>query len=151
MTNNLNSMADLYKDNVRDQDSVGSVCNGMEKEKDTISAQLSKAMFNAAKSGNTNILTLLLEDYPDMLFEVNSRKQSLLHIAILHRQKYIYRLILEKDVEKVMTKLVDSKGNNVLHLAGEMKQAEKQSKLSTHHVLMNSEEKWFQVRIYLHD
>ncbi|XP_068496728.1 ankyrin repeat-containing protein At5g02620-like isoform X3 [Phaseolus vulgaris] len=141
----------LYKDNVRDQDSVGSVCNGMEKvcnemekEKDTISAQLSKAMFNAAKSGNTNILTLLLEDYPDMLFEVNSRKQSLLHIAILHRQKYIYRLILEKDVEKVMTKLVDSKGNNVLHLAGEMKQAEKQSKLSTHHVLMNSEEKWFQ-------
>ncbi|ESW19993.1 hypothetical protein PHAVU_006G172000 [Phaseolus vulgaris] len=134
----------LYEDTVGHPDSVSSVYNGMEKEKDTIGAQLSKAMFNAAKSGNTNILTLLLENYPDLLFEVNSCKQSLLHIAILHRQQNVYKLILSKEGAKnVLTKLVDSEDNNVLHLAGEMEQAEKQSRLSTHHVLMSSEEKWF--------
>jgi len=145
-------MADLYEDTVGHPNSVSSVYNGMEKEKDTIGAQLSKAMFNAAKSGNTNILTLLLENYPDLLFEVNSCKQSLLHIAILHRQQNVYKLILSKEGAKnVLTKLVDSEDNNVLHLAGEMEQAEKQSRLSTHHVLMSSEEKWFRVRIYLHN
>ncbi|KAK7332084.1 hypothetical protein VNO80_28831 [Phaseolus coccineus] len=133
------------EDTVGHQDAVGSVCNGMEKEEDTMNAQLSKAMFNAAKSGNTNILELLLEYYPDFLFEVNSCKQSLLHIAILHRQKSVYKLILSKEAAKnVLTKLVDSDGNNVLHLAGEMEQAKKQSRLSTHHVLMSNEDKWFQ-------
>ncbi|KAL9321075.1 hypothetical protein ACSQ67_012914 [Phaseolus vulgaris] len=134
----------LCKDTVGHQD-VGSVCNGREKEKDTIGAQLSKAMFNAAKSGNTNILELILKHYPNFLFEVNSCKQSLLHIAILHRQRSVYKLILKNEVAKnVLTKLVDSKGNNVLHLAGEMKQAKNQSRLSTHYVLMSSEDKWFQ-------
>ena len=141
-------MAVLCKDTVGHQD-VGSVYNRREKEKDTISAQLSKAMFNAAKTGNTNILELILKHYPNFIFEVNSCKQSLLHIAILHRQRSVYKLILKNEVAKnVLTKLVDSKGNNVLHLAGEMKQAKNQSRLSTHYVLMSSEDKWFQVRIY---
>ncbi|KAL9321077.1 hypothetical protein ACSQ67_012916 [Phaseolus vulgaris] len=134
----------ICEDTVGHQDSVGSVYNGREKENDTFNAQLSKAMFNAAKSGNTKILKLLLKYYPDFLFEVNFCKQSLLHIAILHRQKSVYELILRKEALKnVLTKLVDSEGNNVLHLAGEMEQAEKQSKLSTQNVLMSSEEKWF--------
>ncbi|XP_068498016.1 uncharacterized protein [Phaseolus vulgaris] len=137
-------MAVICEDTIGHQNSVGSVCNGREKEKDTFNAQLSKAMFNAAKSGNTNILELILKHYPNFLFEVSSCKQSLLHIAILHRQRSVYKLILKNEVAKnVLTKLVDSKGNNVLHLAGEMEQAEKQSKLSTQNVLMSSEEKWF--------
>jgi len=120
----------------------------MEKVKDIINyAQLSKAMFDAAKSGNTNILKHLLEYHPHLLFEVNSSNQSLLHIAIIHRQKSVYKLILSKGTAKnVMTELVDSEGNNVLHLAGKMGQPKEKSKFSTHHVLMSSEERWFQVR-----
>jgi len=152
VSNNLNSIAALCEETVGYQNIVDSVYNGMEKEKETINyAQLSKAMFDAAKSGNTNILELLLECHPHLLFEVNSSNQSLLHIAILHRQKSVYKLILSKRAAKnVMTKLVDSEGNNVLHLAGKMGQPKENSEFSTHHVLMSSEERWFQVRIYLH-
>jgi len=53
-------MAALCEETVGHQDIVDSVYKGMEKEKDTINhAQLSKAMFDAAKSGNNNILELL--------------------------------------------------------------------------------------------
>ncbi|KOM53650.1 hypothetical protein LR48_Vigan09g230900 [Vigna angularis] len=125
---------------------VNSVFKVMEKQKDTINhAQLSEAMFDAAKSGNIKFLELLLKYHPDLLFEVNSSKQSLLHIAILHRQKSVCKLILSKPAAKnIMTKLVDSGDNTVLHIAGKMGQREIKPGFSTNHVLMSSEEKWFQ-------
>ncbi|XP_027932351.1 ankyrin repeat-containing protein At5g02620-like isoform X2 [Vigna unguiculata] len=127
-------------------DIVDSVFDAMEKQRDSIKhAQLSKAMFDAAKSGNTDILELLLEYHPDLLFEVNSSNQSLLHIAILHRQKSVYKLILSNRAAKnIMTKLVDSHLNTVLHLAGKMGQPQEKPGLSTNHVVMSSEERWFQ-------
>ncbi|BAT87226.1 hypothetical protein VIGAN_05057200 [Vigna angularis var. angularis] len=136
----------LCEETIGYREIVDSVFKGMEKQKDTINhAQLSKAMFDAAKSGNTNILELLLKYHPDLLFEVNSSNQSLLHIAILHRQKSVYKLILSKrGAKNIMTKLVDSEHNTVLHLAGKMGQPEKKPGFSTNHVLMSSEEKWFQ-------
>jgi len=148
-TNNLNSMAALCEETIGYRNIVDSVFDAMEKQKDIIKhAQLSKAMFDAAKSGNTDILELLLEYHPDLLFEVNSSNQSLLHIAILHRQKSVYKLILSNRAAKnIMTKLVDSDLNTVLHLAGKMGQPQEKPGLSTNHVVMSSEERWFQVAL----
>ncbi|WVY95407.1 hypothetical protein V8G54_034495 [Vigna mungo] len=142
-------MAARCEESIDYREVVNSVFKVMEKQKDTINhAQLSEAMFDAAKSGNIKFLELLLNYHPDLLFEVNSSKQSLLHIAILHRQKFVYKLILSKPAAKnIMTKLVDSGGNTVLHLAGKMGQREIKTGFSTNHVLMSSEEKWFQVRM----
>ncbi|KHN47395.1 hypothetical protein glysoja_020263 [Glycine soja] len=91
------------------------------------------------------ILECLLKYHPDLLFEVDSREQrSLLHIAILYRQESVYQLILSKgDSKNVMIQLVDSKGNNVLHLAaGELAPEERFG--LPNHVLMAREENWFQ-------
>lgn len=103
-------------------------------------------MFDAAQSGNVTILEFLFNNHPDLLFEVDSREQrSLLHIAILYRQESVYQLILSKgDSKNVMIQLVDSKGNNVLHLAaGELAPEERFG--LPNHVLMAREENWFQV------
>ncbi|TKY71875.1 hypothetical protein E2542_SST00608 [Spatholobus suberectus] len=130
------------------QDIVSSLFKGMEKEEESLnSVQLSKAMFDAAKSGDIQILEFLFKYHPDLLFEVDPREQrSLLHIAILNRQEFVYQLILSKgDSKNVMIQLVDFEGNNVLHLAGNLKLApEERFGLSTNHVLMRSEEIWFQ-------
>ncbi|KAH1217849.1 Ankyrin-1 [Glycine soja] len=138
ITNNIHTL-------VR-RDIVSSLFKGMEEEKEPLnSEQLSKVVFDAAKSGNIMILECLLKYHPDLLFEVDSREQrSLLHIAILYRQESVYQLILSKgDSKNVMIQLVDSKGNNVLHLAaGELAPEERFG--LPNHVLMAREENWFQ-------
>ncbi|KAL2341010.1 hypothetical protein Fmac_008950 [Flemingia macrophylla] len=137
----------LGKETIGHQDIILSLVKGVrEEEKETLnSLQLSKALFDAAKSGNTMILKCLLMYHPDLLFEVDSTMQrSLLHIAILYRQKAVYRLILSKGTSKnAMIQLVDSEGNNVLHLAGKLPQEAETFGASTNFVLMHSERGWF--------
>ncbi|XP_029130096.1 uncharacterized protein LOC114916796 isoform X2 [Cajanus cajan] len=133
------------KETVGHQDIINSLFKGMEEEKEALnSEQLSKALFDAAKSGNIMILERLFMYHPDLLFEVDSTEQrSLLHIAILYRQETVYRLILSKGASKnVMMQLIDFEGNNVLHLAGKLAPEERFA-LSTNHVIMRCEEKWF--------
>ncbi|MED6198218.1 hypothetical protein PIB30_064047 [Stylosanthes scabra] len=81
----------------------------------------SKAMFDAAKSGNILILKLILEFNPNLLTQVNCEGQSLLHIAILYRQAAIYRLIRRNAAYESANMLqVDEEGNNVLHMAAKL-------------------------------
>jgi len=151
MTNCLNSLVALFEETIGHQDIVSSLFKGMEEENESLNnAQLSKAMFDAAKSGNIMILEFLFQYYPYLLFEVDSREQrNLLHIAILYRQESVYRLILNQGGSKnVMIQLVDFEGNNVLHLAGKMAQPQERFGLSTQYVVMRSEEIWFQVYIF---
>ncbi|KAK7412482.1 hypothetical protein VNO78_03946 [Psophocarpus tetragonolobus] len=137
----------LSKKTIGLEETLRLLFKGMDEEKESPNTvQLSKAMFDAAKSGNIMILELLFKYNPDLLFEVDFREQrNLLHIAILYRQESVYRLILSKgDSINVMTQFIDSKGNNVLHLAGHKSLPEDKFGLSTDHVLMRSEEIWFQ-------
>ncbi|TKY71877.1 Ankyrin repeat and KH domain-containing protein mask [Spatholobus suberectus] len=136
----------LCKETIGHRDIVSSLFKGMEQEEESLNCiKLSKAMFDAAKSGNIQILEFLFKYHPDLLFEVDSREQrSFLHIAILYRQESVYRLILSKGASKnVMIRLVDFEGNNVLHLAGKLAPEERFG-LSSTTVLMCSEEIWFQ-------
>ncbi|KAK7332081.1 hypothetical protein VNO80_28828 [Phaseolus coccineus] len=135
----------LSKEIIEHRDIVSSMFKGMEEVKESLnSVQLSKAMFDAAKSGNVMILEYLLEYHPDLLFGVDSKQRSLFHIAIRYRQQDIYRLLLSKgDSKNLITQLVDFKGNNIVHLAGKLTSAQRVG-LSTDHVLMHTEELWFQ-------
>ncbi|KAL9321080.1 hypothetical protein ACSQ67_012919 [Phaseolus vulgaris] len=136
----------LFKKVTGHQDIVSSLFKGMEKENESLNnAQLSNAMFAAAKSGNITILKFLFKHYPYLLFEVDSVEQrNLLHIAILYRQETVYKLILKQgDSKNVMIQLIDFEGNNVLHLAGKMAQPEERFGLSTKYVFMREEEIWF--------
>ncbi|MED6179825.1 hypothetical protein PIB30_004469 [Stylosanthes scabra] len=104
----------------------------------------SKAMFDAAKSGNILILKLILEFNPNLLTKVNCEGQSLLHIAILYRQAAIYRLIRCNGAYKFANMLqVDKKGNNVLHMAAKLVPQVKYGSLISQASIL-SEELWFE-------
>ncbi|XP_047154682.1 uncharacterized protein LOC124825966 [Vigna umbellata] len=131
---------------IGDEDIVRSLFKGMGKEEESLNyAKLSTAMFDAAKYGNTMILKFIFKYYPELLFEVDSTKQrNLLHIAILHRQEAVYKLILKQgDFKNMMVQLVDFNDNNVLHLAAKLDKPEQKFGLSTNYVQMRTEETWF--------
>ena len=130
------------------RDILSSLFKLMEEEEIPSSTRTSKAMFDAAKSGNVMILKFLLKCNPNLLLKVNSNGQSLLHIAILYRQVSIYKLILSKGAYKnAIMGLVDHEGNNVLHMAGKLA-AEGRFGSPVHQVLVCSEELWFKVPHY---
>ncbi|XP_057723587.1 uncharacterized protein LOC130939502 [Arachis stenosperma] len=106
-------------------------------------ARISKAMFDAAKLGNDIILEFMFGYNANLLMEVNSKGQSLLHIAILNRRVTTYQLILSKGAyTNAILQFLDFKGNNILHYAGKLSAAERFG--TPCHSLLLSEERWFQ-------
>ena len=52
----------------------------------------SGVLFDAAMSGNVEFLALLLRKYPDLLWEVNEKEQSVFHVAVMHRHVHVFNL-----------------------------------------------------------
>ena len=122
------------------RDILSSFFKLMEEEEFPNNARISKTMYDAAKSGNDMILEFIFRYNPNLFIKVNSKGQSLLHIAILYRQVNVYRLILSKGAYKdAIVQVVDYEGNNVLHLAGKLA-AEERFGSPIHQVLICSEE-----------
>ncbi|XLR37737.1 hypothetical protein S83_022397 [Arachis hypogaea] len=106
-------------------------------------ARISEAMFDAAKLGNDMILEFMFGYNANLLMEVNSKGQSLLHIAILNRRVTTYQLILSKGAyTNAILQFLDFKGNNILHYAGKLVAPERFG--TPCHSLLLSEERWFQ-------
>ena len=53
----------------------------------------SGVLFDAAISGNVEFLALLLRNYPDLLWEVNEKGQTVFHVAALHCHVQVFNLI----------------------------------------------------------
>ena len=86
----------------------------------------SGVLFDAAMSGNVEFLALLLCKYPDLLWEVNDKAQSVFHVAILHRQVHVFNLIENiAAVKDYIVGNIDVDKNNMLHLAGLLPQVER--------------------------
>ena len=130
------------------RDILSSLFKLMEEEEFPNNARTSKAMFDAAKSGNDIFLEFIFRYNPNLFMKMNSDGQSLLHIAILYRHITIYQLILSKGAYKnAIVQVVDYKGNNVLHLAGKLV-AEERFRSPIYQVLICSEERWFKVNLH---
>lgn len=72
----------------------------------------------AAKEGNDKFLDMILQTSPNLLWELNEKRQSILHVAVLHRQEKVVRLICSiHGYKDFITLLEDKDRNNVLHLA----------------------------------
>lgn len=123
----------------------------IEEEEDQVvqTIQTRKAMFDAAKSGNTTILELIFNYNPNLFMEIDNEGHNILHIAISYRKGNVYHLIFEKGSYKnVLMQHIDNEGNNVLHLAGKFALEERFGS-PTHQSLICSEELWFKVHYIL--
>ena len=86
----------------------------------------SGVLFDAALSGNVEFLALLLCKYPDLLWEVNEKEQSVFHVAVMHRHFHVFNLIYNIGAAKdYIVGNVDVDKNNMLHLAGMLPLAER--------------------------
>ncbi|KAK0602629.1 hypothetical protein LWI29_035395 [Acer saccharum] len=78
-----------------------------------------KLWFDAAKSGNSKFLALVVGSYPDLILRLDENDSSIFHIAISRRHTNIFKLIYEMGFDKVLLAAYeDCQGNNILHLAG---------------------------------
>ncbi|KAK1562502.1 hypothetical protein Q3G72_012863 [Acer saccharum] len=79
----------------------------------------SKLLFDATKSGNFGFLTELIRVYPDLIHEQDEDGRSIFHVAVLHRHTDIFNLIYQTGHinKEILLSYVDSRNNNILHLA----------------------------------
>ncbi|KDO74866.1 hypothetical protein CISIN_1g037015mg, partial [Citrus sinensis] len=85
---------------------------------DSFMAKASEMLFIAAKSGNMEFLTTIVNDFPELVNSLNCKGQTLFHVAVLHGQRSVLRLLYgggARTEELLDTK--DEQGENILHCA----------------------------------
>ncbi|KAJ0082748.1 hypothetical protein Patl1_12196 [Pistacia atlantica] len=112
-----------------------------------------KLIFVAAEHGNIEFLTILIREYPDLLFEVDENNYTIFHYAVKYRQNDIFKLIHQigsfKDL--IATLKHEKKGNNILHLAGILAPPDRLSIVSGAALQLQRELLWFEeVREIIH-
>ncbi|KAA8541270.1 hypothetical protein F0562_025233 [Nyssa sinensis] len=86
-----------------------------------ITGNISPLLFTAAELGNEVFVIELLRSYPDFVLQVNFNKQSIFHVAVLHRHKPIFNLIYEiGTLKELISTYRDNDDNNMLHLAAKL-------------------------------
>ena len=101
-------------------------------------------LFEAARSGNADILLRLLESNRELLTILDPERRSLLHIIVLYRQAHLLFLLKHEMWKDLVMQMVDVHGNNVLHMAG-MKSPQERFESSRSDIQMQGELLWFKV------
>ncbi|XP_048491128.1 ankyrin repeat-containing protein ITN1 isoform X2 [Beta vulgaris subsp. vulgaris] len=104
-----------------------------------------RLLFVAAKCGNVEFLTTLIRCYPDLIWKVDEENRSIFHIAILNRHEEIFQMIYEIGAIKDLIAVdKDTRGNNMLHLAGTLPPSHRLNCVSGSALQMQRELLWFQ-------
>ncbi|CAI9291948.1 unnamed protein product [Lactuca saligna] len=89
----------------------------VQKQGGIIKTYPSQVLFIAAKMGNTRFIIELIRSYPDLIWKLDDKGQTIFHIAIKRRHAKIYNLLYEIGSRKdLITPIKDKNGNNMLHL-----------------------------------
>ncbi|KAI9126692.1 hypothetical protein K1719_002288 [Acacia pycnantha] len=66
--------------------------------------------------------TELMKSYPDLMWDLDSRMRSIVHIAVLYRHPDIFNLIHDISANKdiILSNVDPDDGNNILHLAAKL-------------------------------
>ncbi|XP_031131429.1 ankyrin repeat-containing protein At5g02620-like [Ipomoea triloba] len=101
-------------------------------------------LFVAAELGNIQFVLHLIRSYPDLIWKVNEQSQSVFHIAVVHRQESIFRLIYSIGAHKDLIASYQSADNeNMLHLAAKIAPSNRLNIVSGAALQMQRELLWF--------
>ncbi|XP_017984206.1 PREDICTED: uncharacterized protein LOC18587271 isoform X1 [Theobroma cacao] len=111
----------------------------------------SKLLFEAARFGNYNFLTVLVGFFPDLIFRKDEKRKSIFHIAVLHRHAgiftHIHNLGLRKDLIMLYRVNYSDQENpivyNMLHLAAKLPSLDRLNIVSGAALQMQRELLWF--------
>ncbi|KAF7801358.1 ankyrin repeat-containing protein NPR4-like isoform X2 [Senna tora] len=112
---------------------------------DTI-RQPSQVLFNAVEVGNFEFVAELMSTYPDLIWEVDERNRSIIHIAVLHRHASIFNLIHDIGPVKdfIVTFMDEQDNSNLLHLAAKLAPPDRLNIVSGAAFQMMFELLWFE-------
>ncbi|KAM1056509.1 hypothetical protein ACFX13_030651 [Malus domestica] len=78
----------------------------------------SELLFDVAKIGTYEFLSVLIDSYPELLLEYDDNNRTIFHIAVLHRHASIFNLVHETgSIKDIIATFTDDENNNILHLA----------------------------------
>ncbi|KAH1055826.1 hypothetical protein J1N35_033891 [Gossypium stocksii] len=104
----------------------------------------SQLLFVAAEFGVVDLITELFQSYPDLIWRVDEHGRSIFHMAVIHRQEKIFRLIHDIGAHKDMIAAYRDKNNHcILHLAGKIATPNRLNIVSGAALQMQRELLWF--------
>ncbi|KAJ4827690.1 hypothetical protein Tsubulata_035284 [Turnera subulata] len=106
--------------------------------------EVEKLLFSAAENGTKEILTGILDAYPDLIHASDPEDRKLIMTAIVSRQEKIFSLLLGKKYAKLAFQFgTDKDRNNMLHLAGLPPPPQQLAKISGAALQMQRELQWY--------
>uniref|UniRef100_A0A0R0IB51 PGG domain-containing protein n=1 Tax=Glycine max TaxID=3847 RepID=A0A0R0IB51_SOYBN len=105
----------------------------------------SQVIFIATEVGNFEVLAELVRSCPELMWEVDTKNRSIIHIAALHRHIDIYNLIHEtSSIRNFVVTLEDEDKNNLLHYAAKLSPPSKLNLLPGPVLQMKFELMWYE-------
>ncbi|KAM5585129.1 ankyrin repeat-containing protein [Rosa sericea] len=106
----------------------------------------SKLLFDATKLGSYEFLAVLINSYPDLIWQLDDENRSIIHVAVLHRHASIFNLVHEigsiKDM--IVTFTDNDETNNILHMAAKLAPPNQLNLVSGAALQMQRELVWFE-------
>ncbi|CAJ2637730.1 unnamed protein product [Trifolium pratense] len=115
-------------------------------ELDEIINHPSRLIFDAAEVGNFGFLSELISVYPSLIWDVDSKNRTILHIAVLHRHVSIFHLVHQiGNIKGIIVTYEDGEeGNTLLHMAAKLAPRSQLELVSGAAFQMSVELLWFQ-------
>ncbi|XP_068311260.1 ankyrin repeat-containing protein NPR4-like isoform X2 [Pyrus communis] len=105
----------------------------------------SELVFDAAKLGNYEFLSVLIGFYPELLLEYDDNNRTIFHIAVLHRHASIFNLVhVTGSIKDIIATFTDDENNNILHLAAKLAPQDQLNLVSGAALQMQRELVWFE-------
>ena len=111
---------------------------------------LTKALHLAAKEGNVEFVLRVSKAFPQLNFRVSSGLWNTFFFAIKHRQAEVFNLIHGLRVKNMIATQIDTFGNNMLHVAGQLAPPSQLNRIAGPALQMQRELQWFKVRNNIH-
>ncbi|KAK7329323.1 hypothetical protein VNO77_23481 [Canavalia gladiata] len=116
-----------------------------ETEMRTFISHPSQITFDATEVGNFHFVAELMRSYPDLIWELDGKNRSIIHIAVLGRHSSIFSLIHELGSFKdFIATFEDDEGSNILHYAAKLTPPNQLSLISGAALQMTHESLWFE-------
>jgi hypothetical protein len=78
-------------------------------------------LFLATRNGIEEIVWEIIKLYPHAVEKLNDKGQSILDVAVIHRQRKIFNLVKQQKIPLArLRRVIDNKGNTLLHHVADM-------------------------------
>ena len=103
-------------------------------------------LFLATKLGCIEIVTEILDKYPQAVEHIDNEGRTILHVAIKYRQLEVFELVLKMEVAmRWLIRRLDNNGNSILHMVGIKREDYVPEKLRGPAFELQEELLWFEV------